>query len=213
MSEVTSATTTYVYVLTNPAMPGMVKIGKTSADNAEDRASNLYTTGVPLPFHVEFAAKVQDSARVEKALHNAFKDSRVNPRREFFRIDPDQAIEILRLLDVEDATDEVRAEVSSAIGSDEIAATERFVSRRPPLNFDEMGMSIGASLVFKKDSSIWVTIVESKKVEHQGESVGLSRATKDILGVDYYVAPQPYWLFEGRSLTEIYDETYPVSGD
>ena len=38
-----------VYVLTNPAMPGMVKIGKTTRD-VTHRLKDLYSTGVPLPF-------------------------------------------------------------------------------------------------------------------------------------------------------------------
>ena len=39
-----------VYVLTNPAMPGIVKIGKTNRDDPQVRMNELYTTGVPLPF-------------------------------------------------------------------------------------------------------------------------------------------------------------------
>ena len=38
-----------VYVLTNPAMPGIVKIGKTHA-SLGSRLSQLYSTGVPVPF-------------------------------------------------------------------------------------------------------------------------------------------------------------------
>ena len=48
-----------VYVLTNPAMPNMVKIGKTTRD-VELRLADLYSTGVPLPFECEYAAKVED---------------------------------------------------------------------------------------------------------------------------------------------------------
>ena len=39
-----------VYVLTNPAMPGLVKIGRTDQDDANTRIAQLYTTGVPVPF-------------------------------------------------------------------------------------------------------------------------------------------------------------------
>ena len=39
-----------VYVLTNPAMPGIVKIGKTSRSDIHARLNELYSTGVPLPF-------------------------------------------------------------------------------------------------------------------------------------------------------------------
>lgn len=39
-----------VYVLSNPAMPGLVKIGKTTRGSVDARLSELYSTGVPVPF-------------------------------------------------------------------------------------------------------------------------------------------------------------------
>ena len=42
-----------VYVLTNPAMEGLVKIGKTSRSALENRMGALYSTGVPFPFNCE----------------------------------------------------------------------------------------------------------------------------------------------------------------
>ena len=39
-----------VYVLTNPCMHGIVRIGMTERKNIEARLKELYTTGVPLPF-------------------------------------------------------------------------------------------------------------------------------------------------------------------
>ena len=37
-----------------------------------------------------------------------------------------------------------------------------------------------------------------------------SLATREILDLDYSVAPGPYWSYQGRVLTEIYDETYEI---
>lgn len=42
-----------VYVLTNPIMPGIVKIGMTTRSNVNARMQELYGTGVPLPFTCE----------------------------------------------------------------------------------------------------------------------------------------------------------------
>ncbi len=43
-----------VYVLTNPTMPGLIKIGRTT--NLEQRVKSLSSdTGVPLPFEVFYA--------------------------------------------------------------------------------------------------------------------------------------------------------------
>jgi hypothetical protein len=78
-----------VYVLTNEAMPGLVKIGLTN-DTVEARLTTLSShTGVPLPFECYFAAEVKDSARIEKILHQLFAEARINPKREFFRLDPE----------------------------------------------------------------------------------------------------------------------------
>ena len=47
-----------VYVLTNPAMPGIVKIGMTDKLEVQPRMRDLYTTGVPLPFDCVIATEV-----------------------------------------------------------------------------------------------------------------------------------------------------------
>lgn len=94
-----------VYVLTNPAILNMVKIGKTIR-NVELRLADLYSTGVPLPFECEYAAKVKDVDKTEKAFHTAFEPSRVNPKREFFNINLEQAIAVLSLIAIEDEFDD-----------------------------------------------------------------------------------------------------------
>ncbi len=98
-----------VYVLTNPAMPSMVKIGKKGRE-VEARLNDLYTTGVPLPFECAYAARVADMDKVEKAFHNTFGPYRVNPRREFFGIEPEQAIGLLNLMKLEDMTPAMQQE-------------------------------------------------------------------------------------------------------
>ena len=54
-----------VYVLTNPSMPGIVKIGKTTREVGA-RLDELYSTGVPLPFECDYAARVSDESKVEQ---------------------------------------------------------------------------------------------------------------------------------------------------
>jgi len=48
-----------VYVLTNPAMPRLVKIGQTT-DKITSRMNELNTTGVPLPFECLFACVTRE---------------------------------------------------------------------------------------------------------------------------------------------------------
>ena len=95
-----------VYLLTNPVMPGLVKIGMTTQEDIDKRMKELYTTGVPVPFECQFACKVKkgDCAKIEKALHTAFAPQRINANREFFRIQVEQAKAILELFHHTDAT-------------------------------------------------------------------------------------------------------------
>ena len=200
-----------VYVLTNPAMPGLVKIGKTAGDDATGRIAQLYTTGVPLPFNIEFACRVQNEGEVEKALHIAFGPQRINPKRELFRISPEQAIAILKLLHTEEATAKVQAE-NANIDAESVQAAETFKSRRPNLNFEEMGIPVGSVLESYDDDSTAI-VVGPRKVRYREAEMTLTAATRQMLGLDYSVAPGPHWTFQGRRVRDIYNETYPESED
>jgi hypothetical protein len=76
-------------------MPGVVKVGCTNP-LPEDRAKKLRTTGVPMPFVVEFGAETSFPEQVEKAAHAMLAPQRESPEREFFRVSPDVAIEAVR---------------------------------------------------------------------------------------------------------------------
>lgn len=58
----------FVYILTNEAMPGYVKIGLTTQDDVKTRMQQLHTTGLPLPFELAYSARVADCRRIEKVL-------------------------------------------------------------------------------------------------------------------------------------------------
>ena len=77
----------YVYILTNEAMPGYIKIGLTDKPVSE-RVLGLDNTSVAIPFQCYYAARVDDNQKIERALHTAFGDFRVRPNREFFKMDP-----------------------------------------------------------------------------------------------------------------------------
>lgn len=86
----------FVYILTNPAMPGLIKIGKTRL-NPADRAAQLHTTGVPAGFQVQYACRTPDPEAVEQAMHVAFGPTRLSHKREFFQLSVEQAIAVLSL--------------------------------------------------------------------------------------------------------------------
>jgi hypothetical protein len=74
----------------------MVKIGRTSRDPVRRAGELTAATGVPTPFMIEGYVRSPDAARTEAAVHRMIGENRVNSRREFFRIEPDRALSIIR---------------------------------------------------------------------------------------------------------------------
>ncbi|WP_236684952.1 GIY-YIG nuclease family protein [Sanguibacteroides justesenii] len=173
----------------------------------------LYSTSVLIPFNCEYACEVKasDCAKIEKALHKAFEPNRINTNHEFFSIKPEQATAILELFDRKDITSEVTAEIENDLTLEDKVAGEKIKSaRRPPMNYREMGISIGAKLTFVKDSSVQVTISGDKKVSYSGEELSLTAVTKKLLGITHALQPTAYWTYEGKNLRDIYDGTYSL---
>jgi hypothetical protein len=197
-----------VYVLTNPAMPNLTKIGKTTQGDVETRLSQLYTSGVPVPFECAFACQVRDCTEVESALHLAFGNTRVNPKREFFKIEPERVIAVLKLLSVKDVTPQVEKELTEGLDNTDKESREDLErSRRPNMNFAQMNIPVGAVLLYK-DGAVQVTVADEKHVNYKDRVCSLTAATKEIMGLDYSVQPAPHWTYEGKSLKRIYDDTY-----
>ncbi|WP_121685941.1 GIY-YIG nuclease family protein [Micromonospora sp. BL1] len=86
----------FVYILINPALSGMVKIGLTVGDPLNRARQLSRHTGVPQDFEVAYEELVSDCGAVEQLLHQRFAEWRVNSRREFFRIPLKDAIVALQ---------------------------------------------------------------------------------------------------------------------
>ena len=196
-----------VYVLTNPAMPGLDKIGKTSHLETEARMRQLYGTGVPVPFDCAFACQVKDAHEVERALHFAFGNTRVNPNREFFKIEAERVISVLRLLKVEEVTEEFEHKIEADTEEIDKQSAEIYKEAiRPRMNFHELNIPTGSVLI-SKNGRLQVTVVEAKKVELNGEVMSLTMATRRLLGLhnNQPIQPSPYWTFNSKSVKEIYE--------
>ena len=88
----------YVYILTNPSFrEDWVKIGKTT--NMEERLKTLYNTSLPLPFEPYATMKTVKYNEAEHLVHRyieRFTNLRIEKKREFFNVKPEEALEIFR---------------------------------------------------------------------------------------------------------------------
>ncbi|MBK3745807.1 GIY-YIG nuclease family protein [Paraburkholderia aspalathi] len=91
-SSTASKSSGFVYVMSNPSMPGTVKIGKTTRSPEVRRAELSSATGVPVPFHIEGFIECENVHVMEILIHEKLKRYRVNRSREFFKIEPSKAI-------------------------------------------------------------------------------------------------------------------------
>jgi hypothetical protein len=81
-------------------MPGLLKIGYTERPIEERlQEANQSNTWIPMPFSLELSKFVNDPQKKETTLHKVFDTSRVNPKREFFRVELDRVRLLFDLMD------------------------------------------------------------------------------------------------------------------
>lgn len=84
----------FVYILSNRAYANaFFKIGLTTK-TVNARKSQLYTTGVPQPFDTCMVIQTENCKELEKELHKRFANKRINPRREWFKLDHEDILAI-----------------------------------------------------------------------------------------------------------------------
>ncbi|MEK6725095.1 MAG: GIY-YIG nuclease family protein [Deltaproteobacteria bacterium] len=83
----------WVYVISNKAMEGIIKVGHSTKD-PELRAQELNHTGSPHPYTVEYEMLIEEPYRVEQAAHKVL--SEFHEGKEWFRCTPEQAVSAIR---------------------------------------------------------------------------------------------------------------------
>lgn len=76
----------YVYILINPSLKGLLKVGQTKKD-PEERAKEISQgTGVPTPYIVAFKEEFNDCELAERMIHIMLEEEgyRISKNREFF---------------------------------------------------------------------------------------------------------------------------------
>jgi len=189
-----------IYVLTNDAMPGYVKIGRT-ATSLEQRIRELSSsTSTPLPFTCFYACTVNNANFVESQLHDAFADNRINPKREFFQISAERVRSALKIGEIEDITPKKDFIDDKA---DQKAIDQVRSEMREKFNFSMVNIPIGAELVFSRDENKKAIVLDNKHINFNGETTSLSTSAQKILGYDYGVQGTAYWKYGEETLDEL----------
>ena len=86
----------YLYIISSPSLPDMVKIGVTRRLNPSIRVKELSSSSLPFPFELNAYCFNNDAFELELNMHNYFDAYRVSPNREFFYVPIEQAIDVLK---------------------------------------------------------------------------------------------------------------------
>ena len=183
-----------IYILINEAMPDFIKIGRTN--DIERRIQDLDWTNMPLPFQCYYAAKVKDVNFVEKQIHTAFADNRVRSNREFFKMNPERVVAIIKLVEQENVTPNPIADETPEIKEE----LNKIYKKR--FNFEAVEIPLGAVLSFIRNKNITAKVTSGSNIEVNGEVKSLSRAAQDLLGVSYPVQGPIFWVYEDETLDE-----------
>jgi hypothetical protein len=201
----TGSNTGIAYFLEIPAMPGYIKLGRT--DNLTQRMQSLFDTSVPVPFTCYYAARVEDPARVERSLFEAFDDKRSHPRREFFFVAPRRAAAVIKLVAVEDVTNQ--GQIDTSAGHEDTVSVNRATAKAERLNFEMLDIPVGEILESVKGPEITCRVVNQKpaRVEYEGEVMSLSAAAQKMMNSNWGLQGSQYWMHGGRTLQEIREHT------
>jgi hypothetical protein len=114
---------------------------------------------------------------------------------------------------VEDITQAVTEEIEKTANAIDFDAGQRLKrKKRPRFNFTRMGIPVDSQLHWKHGNEIAVVSSETK-VRFNDAEMSLTELTSRLLDKGYDVQPGPHWLFDGRSLSEIYNEIYTLDDD
>nr|DAF60894.1 MAG TPA: hypothetical protein [Siphoviridae sp. cteEQ43] len=86
----------WLYVISSPSLPGICKVGVTRRINPTIRVRELSSSSLPFPFVANCFVFSDDCFELENNMHHYFDDRRVAANREFFSIEPKEAIDVLR---------------------------------------------------------------------------------------------------------------------
>ena len=197
----------YIYIMTNPALKNMVKIG--FATDVEARRKQLSTTALPYDYEIyatyETNGNLEDK-KLHKMIDNLNPDLRVSKSREFFVMSPDDAYDLLEAI----AT--ISGTKNKLKKKKQQAPTSKQKVKRPPINFSKCGIPVGAELVYKEDPNVTVTVIDDKKVQYGNDITSLSAVAAQLKGYKS-IQGSSYFTYNGELISDIAEKTQWNTGN
>jgi hypothetical protein len=207
-----------IYILTNPALEGYVKIGY--AADLQKRIKQL-SQALAIPYSFQAYAVYETPAKLtDMALHDIIDN--LNPnlrtveqdadgkthRKEFYIMSPEEAYTILKdIAKISGTTDKLhRIKRSEEELEDNAEATEvRRTAMLKPFTFSACDIPIGAEVVYTRNPSVKGIVVDDKHIRIGNEIMSLSAAVIKDTGWKSAQGPA-FFTYNGRLLKDIHAE-------
>ena len=192
----------YIYIMTNPALHDMVKIGY--ATDVEVRRQQLSTTALPYEYEVyatyETPGNLEDK-KLHKMIDNLNPDLRVSKNREFFVMSPEEAYELLEAIAIISGSQD-----KLKIVSESVCEQTSQIIRRPPIDFYKCGLKNGDELVCIEDKTIKAIVKGEHKVLYKDELTSLTAIMRGVKGYKNIAGPS-FFSYKGEKLTDLAERT------
>lgn len=190
----------YIYIMTNPAYEGYVKIGFTETD-VYKRAKELSSaSGVMFDFEVygyyETPAKLGDKS-LHKIIDGLNPELRVNKRREFYKMSAKSAYEFLYSIAELSGTEDKMTLVDE--DDEEIPAKTK---RRSPFSFKAAKIPYGSEIAFVGDNPVTAIVKDDRHITYNGETTSVSDLAQKLLDSKWQVQGTLYFTYEGETLND-----------
>lgn len=213
----------FVYILTNPSFrEDWIKIGKSSRP-VDIRSKELDNTAVPLPFEIFATLQTSKYDEVEKLIHKTIDrltDLRIRQNREFFNVQPQVALDILKDIatTIDDAIiEEVYLSKGEVLTNNntESEIFETHKKARPRFKFSMVKIPIGATLLFTP-TGIEVRVAGDDTIEYQERIYKLSPFVGTFMPIEKRNTSGAYqgskfFTYQGKVLEDIRIEMENIS--
>lgn len=200
-----------VYILVNPAFKDLVKIGY--ADDVEKRLKILNSSsGLPDPFHCYAIYRIKKQLgdlRLHKLIDTLNPALRHAKNREFYEMTCQKAFEILSAIAQINGDEEqliinpFKDTYFNNTTTTPHSQESQKLDRLKPLRFDLLGIPVGSTLVFTKNTGITCTTTNEKnKVRYEGKTYAISRLAAKLLN-NKAAQGGLYFTYNGETLTDI----------
>lgn len=209
----------YVYILINPSMPGLLKIGKTNR-LPEDRAKELSaSTGVATPFIVVYKIQVNNCDECERYIHELLEEQgyRVNPSREFFEAEITDVINALN--NYKNEHDDIEDDFEKVIDDNNLwrleekkgnewyyGINDHVIDYGEAINHYKKAIKLGSETAYTKIGEIYISLGdmdEAFNILAEGIDKGFTECYKVL--ANYY-----FKLYENSYDKILFDDTYEL---